>query len=147
MTIDWWTAVRFLHIIGAILWIGGQLTFAFVITPGLRSVEPDPERLQRSQVAVARRFGIVISYVGIPLMLATGFALSWHVFDINKGGIPGYGFWLGLKIVLFLVAIGVAAVHGVLAARGNPSRSKRLADVGLVLSLGILLIAVDLGGG
>ena len=147
MTIDWWTAVRFLHIIGAILWIGGQLTFAFVVTPGLRSVEQDEERLHRAQMAVARRFGNVISYVGIPLQLATGFALSWRAFEINKGGIPGYGFWLGLKIILFLVAILIAAVHGVLAARGASGRTKRLADVGLVLSLGILLIAVDLGGG
>ncbi len=147
MTIDWWTAVRFLHIIGAILWIGGQLTFAFVVTPGLRSVEEDEERVHRHQMAVARRFGGVISYVGIPLQLATGFALSWRMFDINKGGIPGYGFWLGLKIILFIVAILIAAVHGVLAARGAAGRTKRLADVGLVLSLGILLIAVVLGGG
>ncbi len=147
MTIDWWTAVRFLHIIGAILWIGGQLTFALVITPGLRSVDPDPERVRANQMAVARRFGNVISYVGIPLQLGTGLALSWRVYDLGKDTIPDYGFWLGLKIVLFLGAIVLAAVHGIMAARGASGRSRRLADSGLALSLGILLIAVALGGG
>lgn len=147
MTIDWWTAVRFLHIIGAILWIGGQLAFTFVITPGLRGAEPDAQRLRVNQMAVARRFGNVISYVGIPLQLATGFALSWRAFDLGKDTIPDYGFWLGLKILLFLGAIVIAAVHGIMAARGSTSASRRFADAGMALSLGILLIAVVLGGG
>ena len=147
MTIDWWTAVRFLHIIGAILWIGGQLTFAFVITPGLRNADVDPQRLRASQMAVARRFGNVISYVGIPLQLGTGLALSWRVYDLGKDTIPDYGFWLGLKIVLFLGAIVIAAVHGIMSARGSTGTSRRFADAGMALSLGILLIAVALGGG
>ena len=98
-------------------------------------------------MAVARRFGNVISYVGIPLQLATGLALSWRVFDLGKDTIPDYGFWLGLKIVLFLGAILIAAVHGIMAARGSTGASRRFADAGMALSLGILLIAVALGGG
>ncbi len=147
MTIDVWTVVRFLHIIGAVLWIGGQLTFSLVVTPALKKVERDDERVLAAQTAVARRFGNVVSYVGIPLQLATGFALSYRAFDLGKGTIPNYGFWLGTKIILFLGAILIAAVHGIMASRGATKRTKALADAGMVVSLGILLIAVTLGGG
>lgn len=147
MTVDAWTVVRFLHIIGAILWIGGQMTFGLVVTPALRRVEVSHERVVAAQTAVARRFANVVSYVGIPLQLATGFALSYRAFDLGKGTIPNYGFWLGLKIILFLGAIILAAVHGIMASRGVNTRTKVLADVGLAVSLGILLIAVTLGGG
>lgn len=147
MTIDVWTVVRFLHIIGAILWIGGQLTFALVVTPALKNIEEDDERVLEAQTAVARRFGNVVSYAGIPLQLATGFALSYRAFDLGKGTIPNYGFWLGFKIILFLGAIVIAAVHGIMASRGTTGRTKVLADTGMIVSLGILLIAVTLGGG
>ncbi len=147
MAVDAWTVVRFFHIIGAILWIGGQLAFAWVITPALRQVERDENRLFSVQTAVARRYANLVSYVGVPLQLATGFALSYRAFDLGKGTIAHYGFWLGLKIVLFLGAIGIAAVHGILAGRGVSRRTKVLADLGIGLSLGILLIAVTLGGG
>ncbi len=147
MTVDAWTVVRFFHIIGAILWIGGQMTFGLVVTPALRRVEGSHERVVAAQTAVARRFASVVSYVGIPLQLATGFALSYRAFDLGKGTIPNYGFWLGLKIILFLGAIILAAVHGIMASRGVNTRTKVLADVGMAVSLGILLIAVTLGGG
>ncbi len=147
MTIDVWTIVRFLHIIGAILWIGGQMTFALVVTPALKQVEEGDERVFAVQTAVARRFGNVVSWVGIPVQLATGFALSFRVFDLGKGTIPAYGFWLGFKIILFLAAIIIAAVHGIMASRGVSGRTRLLADTGMVVSFGILLIAVTLGGG
>ena len=147
MSIDVWTVVRFLHVIGAILWIGGQLTFALVVTPALKRTQVDEEHLVAAQMGVARRFGNVVSWVGIPLQLATGFALSFRVFDLGKGTIDGYGFWLGFKIILFLGAILLAAVHGIMSARGTSKQAKRWADAGMVVSLGILLIAVTLGGG
>lgn len=147
MTVDAWTIVRFLHILGAILWIGGQMTFALVVTPALKQVEEGDERVFAAQTAVARRFANVVSWVGIPLQLATGFALSFRVFDLGKGTIPNYGFWLGFKIILFLAAIIIAAVHGIMASRGVSGRTRLLADTGLGVSFGILLIAVTLGGG
>jgi len=36
-----WTAIRlFLHVLGATVWVGGQLTLAGLV-PGLRRVSPD----------------------------------------------------------------------------------------------------------
>ncbi|MFD0664096.1 hypothetical protein [Thermocatellispora tengchongensis] len=29
----WWTVVRFLHVLAAALWVGGQLTVSLVVLP------------------------------------------------------------------------------------------------------------------
>lgn len=147
MTLDAWTIVRFLHILGAIMWIGGQVTIGLVVTPVLRVVEAGSDRVEFARTAITRRFARVLSWAGVPLLLATGFALSYRAYDLGKGTIPDYGFWLGFKIILFLAAIILATFHWMVASREVNRWTRLSADIGMVLSLGILLIAVTLGGG
>jgi len=52
-----WTVVRFLHVLGAALWVGGQLTVSLVVLPLARR-SLDDERRATLLTAVGRRFGI-----------------------------------------------------------------------------------------
>lgn len=90
---DWWTVVRFLHVLALTFFVGGQLVLVSAVMPGLRS-QPDSTAMR----AVARRFGIG-SLLALALLLATGAAMAER-----------FGRWdddvLQLKLMV-LVLIGV----------------------------------------
>ena len=74
---DVWVLIRFLHVVGAIIWVGGQLTITLVVLPPVR------ERLalvDRADVlrSVGKRFALITSTVFLPLQIATGVLLAWH---------------------------------------------------------------------
>jgi uncharacterized membrane protein len=66
-----WELIRFLHIVGLALFVGGQIMLVVAIVPALRG-QPD-----EVTVAVARRFGLA-SGVAIAILLATGIAMASH---------------------------------------------------------------------
>ena len=143
-TLTLWTVVRFVHVVGAIVWVGGQLTLALVVSPVLRAAAAGP-----AQVAVmrdiGRRFAAVANLVVLPLQLGTDLALAWHrgvVLDSLSA--PGYGRALAVKLVLVAGAVAAAAGHGVVAARRLSDWQRPLALASLALSLGVVLAAVSL---
>ncbi len=56
---------------------------------------------------------------------------------------PGYGRLLGIKLVLVVASVALAAVHGVIAAR-NPKRARPLALLGVGASVAIVVFATAL---
>ncbi|HMF82760.1 MAG TPA: CopD family protein [Acidimicrobiia bacterium] len=96
-----WTTVRlFLHVLGATVWVGGQLTLAGLV-PGLRRVSPDAPR------AVARRFN-VIAWAAFALLIATG---VWNIFAIRPDWSSSYGTTLVVKLVVVAASGLTAALH------------------------------------
>jgi uncharacterized membrane protein len=69
--VEIWQAIRFLHLVGVAVFVGGQLLLTAVVAPGLRG---QPEEVMRG---VARRFGMV-SAVAIVVLVATGIAMASH---------------------------------------------------------------------
>lgn len=72
-----WSLVRFVHVLGAVIWLGGQLTISALVLPAAR------RRLESADRAVlmrtlGMRFGIATVAVLIPLQVATGIALAAH---------------------------------------------------------------------
>lgn len=143
MTVTGWSLVRFTHVLAAMGWVGGQLLLSLVVLPALRRhLEPD---VRRSVVhATARRFAVVANVGLLPLLVATGLALAWHR-GVTPGSLndPGYGRLLAIKLVLVVVSIGLAAVHGILASR-QPRTARPLAITGLGSSVGIVVFATAL---
>jgi hypothetical protein len=78
------------------------------------------------------------------VLVITGIALAWHR-GVTLGSFddPGYGRLLGIKLVLVVLSVGLAGVHGVLATR-SPRRARPLAMAGLGASLGIVVFATAL---
>jgi putative copper export protein len=96
-----WTTIRlFLHVLGATVWVGGQLTLAGLV-PGLRRVSPDAPR------AVARRFN-AIAWVAFAVLIATGI---WNILAIRPDWSSSYGTTLIVKLVVVAGSGLTAALH------------------------------------
>ena len=126
-------AIRvFLHVLGATVWVGGQLTLAGLV-PGLRALSPDAPR------TVARRFNR-LAWPAFGLLVATG---VWNLVEIDVADTStDYQ-------VTVLVKLTVVAVSGVSAFLHSTARSKAmLAAMGALtgisalaaLFLGVLLV-------
>jgi putative copper export protein len=143
MTVSGWSLVRFVHVLSAMCWVGGQLTLTLLVLPVLRAdIEPG---IGRSIVRkTATRFGLVANVVLLPLLIGTGLALAAHRHvGWSTLSEDGYGRLLSIKLALVVVSIALAGLHGVLAARrGGGARPFALA--GLASSVAIVVFATAL---
>lgn len=143
MTLSPWGLVRFLHVLAAIGWVGGQLVLSAVVLPVLR------RRLRPSLRAplireTALRFAAVANMALLPTLLVTGVALAAHR-GVTPASLddPGYGRTLAVKLLFVLLSVVLAGAHGFLAAR-RPRRARPLAVAGLVSSVAIVVFATAL---
>lgn len=144
MRFDLWSLVRFLHVAGAVVWVGGQLTLTLIVRPvTARLLSPEDRR--HLVGAFGSRFGRLTSWVLIPLLLATGLALTYHRgVALSALTVPGYGATLGVKITLALISFGLAIAHGVVAVNASTKVVRVLGIVGTVVSLTVVALAASL---
>ncbi|MEZ7127967.1 hypothetical protein ACBR40_21810 [Nonomuraea sp. AD125B] len=140
----WWSVVRFLHVLGAALWVGGQLSVSLVLLPPARRLL-DEQRRGQVLSAVGRRFGLLTAAVFLPVQLATGVAIAWHK-GVTWASLaePGYGRILAAKLLLFCAVMAAAGAHGWLTGAGRPRLARVMAVTSLVGSLGVVLLATAL---
>jgi putative copper export protein len=87
----------FLHVLGATVWVGGQLTLAALV-PILRAFDPSlPKKAARAFNRVA--------WPAYGLLVATGI---WNVATIHSGASANYNAVLGIKMAVVALS-GVAA--------------------------------------
>ncbi|GGZ05480.1 hypothetical protein [Streptomyces poonensis] len=143
-TVGLWSLVRFAHVAGAALWVGGQLALSLVILPLARRLLP-PEAKDTFTARAGRRFGLLTGAVFLPVQLATGWAMAWHK-GVTWAALadPGYGRTLTAKLGLFALVMLAAAGHGIAHAKGRPELARALAVVSLAGSLGVVLLATAL---
>jgi putative copper export protein len=143
VSVNGWSLVRFLHVVAAMGWVGGQLLLSAVVLPVLRA-ELEPAVRGPLVRTTARRFALVANIVLLPVLLGTGIALAWHR-GVTLGILdePGYGRLLGTKLVLVVVSIVLAGAHGALV-RARPRTARTLAVTGLASSLGVVVFATAL---
>ena len=122
-------ALRFLHLLAAMVWVGGLITLGALV-PAMRKAGADRPMLQ----AVARRFGRV-SWTAFGVAVLTG---GWAVVDhLDAPALP----W---KLGMVALAGGLALWH-TLGARDQSPRTRGILQ-GLIMlaSLGIVAAAVAL---
>lgn len=153
------------HVLAAVLWLGGMLFLAAVGAPVLRSVEAPAVRQE-----LFRRLGAQFRTVGwacIVVLLVTG-VLNLHLRGVLRGDVLGSGeFWattwgraLAWKLGLVAVMLAIQAVHdfvhGPRASRltpGSPEalRMRRLASwmarVNALVGVVLIYVAVRLARG
>ncbi len=153
------------HVLAALLWLGGMFFFALVGAPVLRRLEPAALRA-RIFAELGQAFRTV-GWIAIAVLLATG-ALNLYFAGILRGGrlvTPGfwatpYGRALAWKLAAVAVMVAVSAVHdfvlGPRAGRLDPgspaalrarSRAAWLARVNALVGLGLVYAAVRLARG
>ena len=144
MTITGWSVVRFLHVLAAMGWVGGQVLLSIVVLPALRTSGLEPEVRVQLVRATAMRFAVIANAVLLPTLLVTGLSLaahrhlSWRIL-----GDPGYGRLFAVKMALVVTSVGIAAVHGILAT-SRPRSARPLAIAGLAASMAIVVFATAL---
>ncbi|HST58670.1 MAG TPA: DUF4149 domain-containing protein [Longimicrobium sp.] len=153
------------HVLAALLWLGGMFFFALVGAPVLRRLEPAALRARIfAELGMAFR---TVGWIAIAVLLATG-ALNLYFAGLLRGGrlvTPGfwatpYGRALAWKLAAVAVMILVSAVHdfvlGPRAGRLDPgspaalrarSRAAWLARVNALVGLGLVYAAVRLARG
>jgi uncharacterized membrane protein len=146
MDIAW---LRSLHLLGAVVWVGGMFFAQFALRPSAAALAP-PQRLPLL-AAVMRRF-VAWAGVAIVLIVASGGALLHASGGLADAG-PGVHAMIGLGIAMVAVyayaslvalrRLRIAVEHGDWSGGGRAMNTVRvLIAVNLVLGLA----AVVLGG-
>ena len=140
-------AVRWLHLVAAITWIGGMLFIALVVVPVTRAI-PDPPLRARLVREIGRRFR-TIGWIALGLLAATGLLNVWlRPFLLWS---PRFHWKLGLVIL----ALILSAVHDFVvgpragAPGADPSARVRASWVGranVLVVLAIVLLGLSLRG-
>lgn len=154
-----------LHVLSALLWLGGLFFLAVVGAPVLRRVEPADLRARLFQ-GIGERFRR-IGWIAIAMLVVTGFG-NLHfrgLLRMEALGDPAfwthpYGRTLGWKLGLVTSMVGLAAVHdfilGPRASRLDPGspqafrtrqRAVWLARVNTFLGILLIVVSVRLARG
>ncbi|MDB5372417.1 MAG: hypothetical protein JWP04_1059 [Belnapia sp.] len=141
-----------LHVLGAVLWVGGMVFAIMVLRPALSVLEA-PQRLALHEAVLARFFRLV--WHAMPILLLTGYALlfGWY------GGFGGAGWHIHAMHLTALLMTGtfLAIVFGpwkefrAARAQGNPAAAGAAVNkvrqlVTMNLALGLLTVAVAAWG-
>jgi putative copper export protein len=137
----------FLHVLGATVWVGGQIALAGVVPVVRRAAGVDTVRL------VAHRFQ-QIAWPAFALLLVTG---VWNLFEVKLSDrssdyIATLGLKLGFVVLSGLCAAGHALFTGpsVVAAANEAQASRRrafsgaLAGLALLFALGAMFLGIML---
>jgi putative copper export protein len=147
----------FFHLLAAIVWVGGQAAFAFVVVPSVRK-RADPATAGGILREVGRRFATV-GFISLAVLLASGVANLGF-----RGVLPLLGdreFWatpfgtiLGAKLAAVAGILGLSIAHSSAAsARPAPEghdaqgavaarRLRLFGRAGFVLSIVAVALAV-----
>jgi uncharacterized membrane protein len=142
-----WGWVLAIHVLCAVIWVGGMFFAYVVLRPSLAVLEPIQRIALHTQVF--RRFFLVVWHV-MPLILLSGFAVLFGFY----GGLPGVGWNVHLMLLLGLImsAIFLLIVFGPYARFRRTTERNRAAAaidsirklIGVNLVLGVITVVVAL---
>lgn len=138
-------AVRFLHVLFGLAWVGGLLFFGHAFVGGVRDLR---DEVRRDAMMVGIEKAATFSAVAGPLTLLLGL---WNQYLIS-GGLRFRGeTWnvlLGAAVVLTLAMLGLLfgltwpSLQALEEKRGSPGEHERRARVGLMATAGVGVVVV-----
>ncbi|GEN81365.1 hypothetical protein [Actinotalea fermentans] len=139
-----WSLVRFVHVVGAVMWLGGQLTVSALVLPVARRRLDERVRADLMRT-LGTRLGIATVVAFVPLQLATGVLLAAHK-GVTWASLadPGYGRLLAGKLVAFVLVMLAAGLHGWANGVGRRTLARALAVGSLAGSFVVVLLATAL---
>ena len=160
----YWVNVT-IHVLAALLWLGGMFFIAVIGAPVLRAVEP-PQLRQQLFHTLGLRFR-TIGWRAIAVLLVTGVGNLYFRGWLTEGLLASGPFWrsrLGVTLAAKLIAVAAmlvtSAAHdfivGPAAGRERPGseravalrrRASVIARVNAVIGLAIVIVAVRLARG
>ena len=102
---DYKTIIVFLHVISAVVWVGGMVAIRFAAHQSFMQIESPAHRLERVAHTLKRLFTIVVPFVIILLITAIimikGYSLSQSEFSVLSHAKEGI--WAVMAINLFVM--------------------------------------------
>ena len=141
-----WPWVLALHLLSAVVWVGGMFFAYVVLRPSMAAIDAPQRMLLHTQVF--RRFFLVVWHA-MPVIVLTGFAIIYGLY----GGMAGVGWnvhaMLGLG--LLMSAIFIYIVFGPYARfRRTTDRARMAASldsvrklIGVNLVLGLITVVIS----
>jgi uncharacterized membrane protein len=141
-----------LHVLGAVLWVGGMAFALLAMRPALAELEP-PARLALHEGALRRFFLLV--WHAMPALLLTGWALlffwyggfrgaGWHIHLMHGTGLVMAGVFAALFFGPFRAFRAARAAGDAPGAAAKADAVRRLVTVNF--ALGLLTVAVAAWG-
>jgi uncharacterized membrane protein len=140
-----WSWLLALHILCAVLWVGGMFFAYLVLRPSLVVLEPPQRLLLHTQVF--RRFFLVVWHA-MPLLLLSGFALVVGVYG-GMANLPwNINAMMGIGVLMAIIFVVI--VFGPYARfRRTTDRARMLANIdsvrkliGVNLILGVVTVVI-----
>ncbi len=101
-------AVSLLHLLAAVIWLGGMAFSFLVVIPSLTAIDPPPLR-GKLMGAVVKRFA-PIAWAAVAVLVLTGLAMTvWRVPSPGALISTGYGIKLLVKILIAVAMIAIGA--------------------------------------
>ncbi|WP_038040401.1 DUF4149 domain-containing protein [Thermorudis peleae] len=108
-----WAGIRWIHLLAAMIWVGGQLFLVLVLQPVLRRELPAAQRIQLV-ATVGRRYGH-ISWAALALLVITGFLNGVHR-HLHWAALPTadspYAHTLLVKLGFVVLVLIMTILHG-----------------------------------
>ena len=99
------TYIIFLHVISAVVWVGGMIAMKYAAHPSFMQIESPAHRLERIAYALQRLFAIVVPFVVILFVTAVimmkGYSLSESEFSMLS--YVKEGIWSFMSVNLFVM--------------------------------------------
>lgn len=140
-----WSWLLALHILCAVIWVGGMFFAYVIVRPSLSVLEPPQRLLLHTQVF--RRFFLVVWHV-MPLLLLSGFVLVFGLFG-GMANVP-WNIQAMMGIGILMAVLFVVLVFGPYARfRRTTDRNRMVSNIdsirkliGINLVLGLITVVL-----
>jgi uncharacterized membrane protein len=127
------TVIVFLHVISAVVWVGGMIAMRFAAHFSFAEIESPLHRMQRSAHALKRLFAIVSPFVVILIITAVLMAvgLGFRAAAVDAGGnvIDDYAYYI-YNLVHVKEAIWMLMAINLVAMILRRNKAEKLLDAG-----------------
>lgn len=138
-------AVRFLHVLFGLAWVGGLLFFGHAFMGGIRTLR-DEVRVEAMEAGIEK--AATFSAVAGPVTLLLGLWNQYLVSGTLRFRGSTWNVLLGAAVVLTLVMLGLVfgmvwpSLQALKADRGSPGEHERRAQVGLLSAAAVGVVVV-----
>lgn len=148
-----YAALKFIHLLGIVVWIGGMFFTLFFLRPALPTLEV-PVRLRLMQAVLSRFLNAVLVIVG--LVLASGLGMIGHTARLGNFSMPlGWTLMASLGIVMIAIFLYIrfvlyrrlcAAVDTSQWPAGGEALAAIRRWVGINLAIGVAILLLTVSG-
>lgn len=104
-----WLLIRWIHVLAAVTWIGGNLTLAMIIVPYFRQNLP-PVRRILLLTEIGKRFEPIV-WGCVLILLFTGIGNVFESLGLSNIEVNAYMRTLLIKLLLFIILLILTAMH------------------------------------